>query len=257
MWKACYLLDMGQEQAMMQEMEALLDRERLLKYQGMKVGRAKALCLGAGVLLRLAWAESQSGLLPDESKNGFFRDKSQSGREAPQILTPSRVVRCLRELPKCPEPRYRHGEKGKPYFEDSQLSFSLSHSGDLVLCAIADHEIGADLQMITEVRWEQLAERYYSTQEQDYLGIFAEKRAGCFRPSETNARLEFFSLWCRKEAYGKMTGDGLAPYLGRPILEEEAGISIWEGQLDLRDETYCYCITEQDARKLIVENLQG
>ena len=266
MWKACYLLDMGQEQAMMQEMEALLDRERLLKYQGMKDGRAKVLCLGAGVLLRLAWAESQSrllldesqsGLCKDESQNGAFPDESQSEREAPSILTPSEVIRRLGELPKCPEPRYRHSEKGKPYFEDSPLSFSLSHSGDLVLCAIADHEIGADLQRVTEVRWEQLAERYYSPQEQDYLGIFAEKNAGCFRPSEENARLEFFSLWCRKEAYGKMTGEGVAPYLGRPILEEEAGISIWEGLLDLREETYCYCITEQDARKLFVENLQG
>ena len=73
MWKACYLLDMGQEQAMMQEMEALLDRERLLKYQGMKEGRAKALCLGAGVLLRLAWAESQGGLFRDGNQNGQFR----------------------------------------------------------------------------------------------------------------------------------------------------------------------------------------
>ena len=241
MWKACYLLDMGQEQAMMQEMEALLDRERLLKYQGMKEGRAKMLCLGAGVLLRLAWAESQSGLFFDENQNGVFLNGGQSGREAPPILTPSEV----------------HGEKGKPYFEDSPLSFSLSHSGDMVLCAIADHEIGADLQRVTEVRWQQLAERYYSPQEQDYLGIFTEKKAGCFRPSEENARLEFFSLWCRKEAYGKMTGEGVAPYLGRPILEEEAGISIWEGLLDLREETYCYCITEQDARKLFVENLQG
>ena len=238
MWKACYLLDMGREQAMMQEMEALLDKERLLKYQSMKEGRAKALCLGAGVLLRLAWTESQTD---SPHKIRVKEDKA----DTPKILTPKEVVDRLRELPGCAEPRYCYGEKGKPYFKDSPLSFSLSHSEDLVLCAIADHEIGADVQRITSVNWDKLAIRYFSPQEQDYLGVFAEKRAGCFKPSEEYSKQEFFRLWSRKEAFGKMTGEGAAAYLRQSFLEEEEGFSVHEGMITLRGVTYCHCIYEQ------------
>ncbi|MBP5280899.1 MAG: 4'-phosphopantetheinyl transferase superfamily protein [Lachnospiraceae bacterium] len=222
---------------MMQEMEALLDKERLLKYQSMKEGRAKALCLGAGVLLRLAWAESQSGAMQVLAAESV---------EAPKIFTPGEVMERLKELPLRTEPRYCYGEKGKPYFKDSPLSFSLSHSEDLVFCAIADHEIGVDVQRITEVRWEKLAERYFSPQEQDYLGVFAKDRAGCFRLSKETSKQEFFRLWSRKEAFGKMTGEGAAQYLGQSFLEEEEGFSVHEGMITLRDVTYCYCIYEQD-----------
>jgi len=215
MWEACYLLDMGQGQAMIREMEALLDRERLLKYQEAKEGRAKTLCLGAGVLLRLAWAESQT----------------KTARDSLEPITPVDVLRRIRELPQCQEPRYLYGEKGKPYFKDSPLSFSLSHSGDLVLCAIADHEIGADVQKVIDLDWEKFARRFFSPEERERLGTDGES---------------FFQLWCRKEAYGKMTGEGVAKYLGQSFLEEEKGISTREGILTLREETYCYCICSRN-----------
>lgn len=231
MWEACYLLDMGQGQAMIREMEALLDRERLLKYQEAKEGRAKILCLGAGALLRLAWAESQA-------EGRCILSEGEPGQAALRLLTPGDLVRRLRELAESPEPRYCYGEKGKPYFKDSPLSFSLSHSGELVLCAIADHEIGVDVQKVIDLDWEKLAKRFFSPMECDSLGTDREL---------------FFRLWCRKEAYGKLTGEGAAIYLGQSFLEGKKGIFTREGALSLREETYCYCICSQHAEKLFSE----
>lgn len=255
MWEACYCLDVNDlkdihekqfltsedtsesmaanRQVMIQKMEALLDQERLLKYQDAKDGKAKILRLGAGALLRLAWAESQA------TAAGSFeaREKQVLSGEAPIPMTPGEVILRLEALPKFSEPRYCYGEKGKPYFKDSALSFSLSHSGDLVLCAIADHEIGVDVQKVIDLEWEKLAKRFFSLEEQDWL-------------SSVDSKEEFFRLWCRKEAFGKMTGEGAATYLGQSFLKEQRGIALRDGKLSIRGETYYYCVCTQEAERL-------
>ena len=35
---------------------------------------------------------------------------------------------------------------GKPYFENSDIYFNISHSGNYVVAAVSEHEIGVDIQ---------------------------------------------------------------------------------------------------------------
>ena len=43
--------------------------------------------------------------------------------------------------------KYKRNEHGKPYLEDRQgIYVNWSHSGDYVICAVADREVGIDLQ---------------------------------------------------------------------------------------------------------------
>ena len=262
MWETCYLLDVSEltgkpdEQAIksedmlermadsrqvtMQEMEALLDKERLLKYQALQSGRPKSLSLGAGTLLRLAWTEARLGRAQRRKQaftggEGSSPEGGQEGDLALEVLTPEQVLRTLRDLPCVPEPSYCHGEHGKPYFKGSHLSFSLSHSGDLVLCAISDVEVGADVQRVTDVRWEKLASRYFASGEQMYLSKLKED-------GEEKARDEFFRLWCRKEAFGKMTGEGAVPYLGVELLKTPQGFQMRDGVTILCGVKYYHCI---------------
>ena len=41
-------------------------------------------------------------------------------------------------------------ETGKPYFPDSLIHFSISHSHDLCAIAISDHPVGVDIEIVKE-----------------------------------------------------------------------------------------------------------
>ena len=87
-------------------------------------------------------------------------------------------------------------EHGKPKVE--RLEFSLSHSGNLVLCAVSEEPVGCDVEEIRKAP-ERVAERYFSCGEQEYLSQFAEEEYD----------RAFFRLWTMKESYVKMTGEGM------------------------------------------------
>lgn len=224
MWETYYLLDMGNlmekktsgKQGIIQKLEALLDEERLLKYRKIKSEKAALQSLGAGLLLQVALRE-------------YLLERSVLGK---QRLTPEAILEYLQK--EAEEGReksggriqiqYRHGAEGKPYFANFPLFFSLSHSGDFVFCAVSEREIGADLQEETDADWETLSRRFFSVRERERL-----------------SKELFFRIWCRKEAYAKLTGEGLAASLGTPVPEEEQGIFWKEGAFDKHGKTYRYC----------------
>lgn len=102
--------------------------------------------------------------------------------------------------------QYDHGPVGKPCLAapmtNASLRFNLAHSGDVVLIAIADGaDVGVDVeQWSTDIEGESLAEYFFSPSERTQLA--AAPRA---RQVE-----DFFTCWCRKEAYIKATGLGVS-----------------------------------------------
>ena len=92
-------------------------------------------------------------------------------------------------------------EKGKPYFKELPLQFSVSHTEDLWVCLISDgtEPVGVDIQQIKETRQDRVSERYFTDDEKVYL--------------KENSRNTFFEIWTRKEAYAKYTGRGLTKEL--------------------------------------------
>lgn len=93
-------------------------------------------------------------------------------------------------------------ERGKPYFKESNgLFFSLSHSGQYVICAVSDEETGADVQEISEkLESLSLAERFFRRGEYDEIRSLPEKMQ----------KRHFTRLWAVKESYVKFTGEGLS-----------------------------------------------
>lgn len=84
---------------------------------------------------------------------------------------------------------------GKPQCTDGLHHFNISHSGSYVLFALADDPVGVDVQTIikeTSVSGAVLCEN-----EKQHLGADIDSS-------------ELTALWCRKEAYLKMTGFGLS-----------------------------------------------
>lgn len=100
--------------------------------------------------------------------------------------------------------RFEYAASGKPALAAGHrlpLNFNVSHSGDLILVAVAiGRALGIDVERIrTDLATERIAAQYFSTVECEVLASLA-----------VHARREaFFACWTRKEAYVKARGDGL------------------------------------------------
>lgn len=89
---------------------------------------------------------------------------------------------------------------GKPYVVGREnLHFNLSHSGTKVMCALADREVGCDVEKL-DVFDDELAAFVMTRQELDY--IYSPKR-------DVGQREMFFRLWTLKESYMKAIGQGI------------------------------------------------
>ena len=92
---------------------------------------------------------------------------------------------------------------GQPYIRNCKdIYFSISHSGKLVICAISDHPIGVDLELICHQKYEnsEIAKYYFSDYENERIACeynLAEKE------------IEFYKIWTLKESYLKVLGMGL------------------------------------------------
>ena len=88
------------------------------------------------------------------------------------------------------------GEAGKPALAGGP-EFSLSHSGERVLCALSDEAVGADLQQLCPCN-PAMVRRFFSKAEAAWLEEQQERD------------LAFCLLWSLKESYVKFLGSGIA-----------------------------------------------
>ena len=89
-------------------------------------------------------------------------------------------------------------ESGKPYFKNSKIEFSLSHSHEYAAVVISDHsKAGIDIETaeISAEKAAKLAERFFSNAEKLEFQAYPDS---------------FLKLWTKKEAYAKMQGTPLS-----------------------------------------------
>ena len=81
-------------------------------------------------------------------------------------------------------------ESGKPYTDKAYIS--ISHSGDIVLVGFCSSPIGVDIEILRPYDF-RLIDRYFSKDEKAFI----------------KCDEDFFTVWTVKEAYLKLTGEGL------------------------------------------------
>ena len=98
-------------------------------------------------------------------------------------------------------------EHGKPYLKDLPCYFNISHSGDFVVCAVSENEIGIDIEKIRPIDLK-IAKKICTETELKYLfnGIPNENDFNLATDDELLSR--FFKLWTKKEAILKCIGTG-------------------------------------------------
>ena len=101
-------------------------------------------------------------------------------------------------------------EHGKPVLADGTVSdyptffFNLSHSGQMVICAVSDREIGCDVErvgILDRSLWKELA-----PDEREYV---AGDEAADMESDPTACWNRFFEIWTKKESYLKAVGTGI------------------------------------------------
>lgn len=201
MMNRCYLLSLEEfwgeadGERLLERARCKVDKVRRERAERMRTGKGQAACIGAGLLLQLAvqeWLASEAD--------------SSVGAEEMAVYSVSQVLELL-EGPL--ELVMDYGERGKPYLREYPIFFNLSHSGEYVFCAISDREIGVDIQQFRPTDEFRLARRFFSEEERQALEKYLDRM---------EQRKMFYRLWTRKEAYGKLTGEGLAASVSRSLL---------------------------------------
>ena len=83
---------------------------------------------------------------------------------------------------------------GKPQINnDIGINYSISHSNNIVICAVSRNNIGCDIEKIKTIS-SNIAERFFCEGEKAYLNDF----------SDSEFENEFFRLWTIKESYIKI-----------------------------------------------------
>lgn len=106
----------------------------------------------------------------------------------------------------------KFNEYGKPYIDDSEFFFNISHSGDYVLIAYGDSEVGVDIQKCVDIP-KLMQSLIFLPDELTYINSL---------PS--NSRKEpLVQLWTMKESYLKYLGTGLTKEMNTFIINMKDG----------------------------------
>ena len=152
------------------------------------------------------------GRLPAERQQRIHNMKQEKSRK--QSMGVGLLLQKVLALYHMQDSQVFMGEHGKPKIEG--LEFNLSHSGDLVVCAVSEKPVGCDVEELRKAPKGVVA-RYYSDAEQAYLSQF----------SADEYDREFFRLWTMKESYVKMTGEGLGVAQGEYEVAIDRRVHDW------------------------------
>ncbi len=102
---------------------------------------------------------------------------------------------AAQELIKMGAENLHYNEKKKPLADNCYVS--ISHSGDMVAVCTSEKPIGIDIEKIDRTRdLNKIANRFYHGKELEFW-------------EETPTAELFFEIWTKKEAYSKISGEGV------------------------------------------------
>ena len=153
------------------------------------------------------------GLLTPERRERILRSRNESARRqsAAAELLLRYALRSVFGIDDLPRIALREG--GKPYFPTHpEIRFNLSHCPLAAACAVADTEVGVDVQDIRPAS-DAVLRRVLCENEQAYVQNAADKDTA------------FAVLWSRKEAILKMRGSGIASALAALDVSARADVT--------------------------------
>ena len=122
------------------------------------------------------------------------------------------------------------GPHGKPFLRDHpRIHFNLSHCARAVLCVVGDAPVGCDVETV-EFPLDRDLVRHCCSPEEEAAILSSE------RPD-----VAFCTLWTRKEAYLKWTGEGLTDHLPELFASPKAAAARFETRVS-PDASFVYTL---------------
>ena len=154
--------------------------------------------------------------------------------------------KVLKDYLKLSQLEFSINQNNKPYLEShSHTYFNISHTKNHIIMAVADEEIGIDIEEIVNKKsFMDIARRYFS----DYEVKALEQSAGLQR--------DFYTLWTLKESQVKRNSLGIAYGLKDALFYKKEGVWSSEKLADdfvsyyYRDAVISICTKDIAAKKL-------
>ncbi len=124
------------------------------------------------------------------------------------------------------------GPHGKPFLRDyPHIHFNLSHCSRAALCVVGDAPVGCDVETVTTPLDRDLLDHCFNPRERE--AILAAERP----------EVAFCTLWTRKEAFLKWTGEGLTDLLPDLLFSPEAAAARFRSVVS-PDATFVYTLCQ-------------
>lgn len=124
-------------------------------------------------------------------KYKFDKDKKLS------ILTEILLKKALSDLKINSNFEYRFNENNKPYLDDVNIHFNISHSGEYVIVAISENEVGCDIEEVKKIDLKIANKFFYNSEYENII-------------NSSNPLDMFYRYWTLKESFMKSIGLGLS-----------------------------------------------
>ena len=150
--------------------------------------------------------------ISDEQKEKAYRFKNE--KDQTRSVISSYLVNQLSKE------ELKKNEMGKPFYQNGPF-FNISHSGKYVIMAVANNEVGVDIEENIEKNMDML------------LKIFNEAEAKMIKE-----HADFYYLWCAKESLIKCMGSSISKVKEAPSLPLN-GLKTFKG-IDYQCQTFIY-----------------
>ena len=150
--------------------------------------------------------------ISDEQKEKAYRFKNE--KDQTRSVISSYLVNQLSKE------ELKKNEMGKPFYQNGPF-FNISHSGKYVIMAVANNEVGVDIEENIEKNMDML------------LKIFNEAEAKMIKE-----HADFYYLWCAKESLIKCMGSSISKIKEVPSLPLN-GLKTFKG-IDYQCQTFIY-----------------
>jgi 4'-phosphopantetheinyl transferase len=167
--------------------------------------------------------------LPEESCEAEMRHKTVKGAQRTLLgeLISRKMIGKKIGIPS-QEIHFMKTTNGKPYLDNSSIKFNVSHSGEWVALAMANIDVGIDVEKFRKVNFN-IATRFFSIEENELL----EKLEGADK-----IKL-FFDFWTLKESYLKLLGTGLTKSLSSfSIVRDSKNFKLKENSVNKQEPVY-------------------
>lgn len=104
---------------------------------------------------------------------------------------------------------FEKAKHGKHFAKNLNIEFNISHSGDMVVCAVNDTPVGIDIEKIRPIDLK-VAKRICTDQELYHLFRHTPTENDFKYTEDAELLTRFFKIWTAKESCGKCNGKGLA-----------------------------------------------